>query len=414
MSFVWQKQSPVPAPYGYERAILNEIFMLLDYVAGCPTETLGSLVVVASQGKADLSKPNAAMPVSVVLSDLAMIKGRLDSKLGAAIGDEEASFLFLVRDALNTLIRPASGLTVAYTAMVVGSRRGAAVKSRAVLAGQAYAGLRRTANRHRLGHRLLLVFALLLTVVAVWDSAKVALGKSLLHSLLDLRAKQADIFREVVKLKEAFAQLNAPVLPLIHPAANGGAADGAVRLTLRLCDRPRLLFSEFAGAPLPSQPLREAAAKNAVFESAAQQDIRDRDKLLADSFYLAHEAIDAYATDWPAVAGGGFNVLATIVRVVGGVGQQVCALVGASCASHSDPIAALVKSGKAWRRQARRQRVADRSRFGRARQLRPAGRLRCAWRRRFRYSWNFTASCVTASLLLKTIPCLGYGWCSAA
>lgn len=352
MSFIGTKQPPVPAPYGYERAILDELSMLLDYVAGCPTKTLHDLTVTVDQGRIDLGKPAATMPASLVLSELATVKGRLDNEPGAAITSSELSFLFLARDALNTLIKPASGLTVAYTAMVVGNRRGEAVKSRAVLAEQAYAGLRRTAAWHRLGHRLLLVCALLLTVVAVWDSARVALGKSLLHNLLDLRARQAEIVREVVRLEEAFAQPNAPVLPLIYYAGKDGMADGAVRLTVRLCDRPRLLFSASAEAPLLSQPLRDAAADNAVFESAAQQDICDRDKLLADSFYLAHQAIDAYATDWPAVAGGGFNTLATVVRTMSNGGQQICAWFGVSCAGHPDPIAALVnnKEGKGDKR----------------------------------------------------------------
>ena len=346
MSFIWPGQPPARALYGYERAIVDEVSMLLDYVAGCPTQTLHNLAVTPDQGRIDLGKPTATMPVPTVLSELATIKGHLDNKPDATITSSELSFLFLVRDALNTLVKPASGLTVAYTAMVVGNRRGEAVKSRAVLAEQAYAGLRRTARWHRLGHRLLLVSALLLTATAVWDSARVALGKSLLHNLSDLRAKQADIFREAVKLEEAFAQPNAPVLPLIHHAGKSGEAGGPVRLTVRLCDRPKLLLSASAEAPLPSQPLRDAAADNAVFESAAQQDICDRDKLLANSFYLAHGAIDAYAADWPAVAGGGFNVLATVVRLASSGGQQLCAWVGMSCASHPDPIAALIRNEK--------------------------------------------------------------------
>lgn len=78
------------------------------------------------------------------------------------------------------------------------------------------------------------------------------------------------------------------MLPLIYHTGKNGMADGAVRVAVRLCDRPRLLFSASAMAPLLSQPLRDAAADNAVFESAAQQDICDRDKLLAASFYLAY------------------------------------------------------------------------------------------------------------------------------
>ena len=55
--------------------------------------------------------------------------------------------------------------------------------------------------RHRLGHYLILVLALLLTSFAVWESAKVALGKALLQNLQDLRTQQAALSVEKARLE---------------------------------------------------------------------------------------------------------------------------------------------------------------------------------------------------------------------
>ncbi len=341
MPFGSKAKSITPTPCGYERAILNEVSMLLDYVAGCPAKTLHDLKVAVDPARRDI-----VMPAPAVLSRIAMIESRLDCETDPNVRADNSSFLLLVRDALNAMVNPACGLTVAYTAMVVGNRRGEAVRSRAVLAERAYAGLGFAARMHRWGQRVLLGIALLITVVAVSDSAKVALGKSLLHNLLDLRAKQADILRETVKLEEALAQPNAPALPFFQLVSNDASAAGAMRLTIRLCDRPGLLFSALTTTGSANQFLKVAAAGNSVFESAAQQDVCDRDKQLADSFYLAHKAINAYVEDWPAVAGSGFNLLATAVRMVGSVGQGVCGLFGLSCVGHANPIAALIQDDK--------------------------------------------------------------------
>lgn len=336
MSFMQHRHHPEPVRYAYERAIFNEISMLLDYVAGCPNKTLRDLSVL------DATKSNTIVPVAEVLSRLTAIESGLIARPAPALKGDDSSFLLLVRDALNALIRPASGLTVAYTAMVVGNRRGEAVKSRAVLAEQAYAGLSWSAKTHRWGQNLLLAFALLATIAAAWDSAKVALGKSVLHNLIDLRVKQADITREMVRLEEALSQPNAPAFPLFQLAGDGADGAGRLRLTVRLCERPTIIRSFLAASP-PSQLTRMAIPVSAdVFETAAQQDVCDRNRLLGDSFYLAHKAIYAYMTDWPAVAGTGFDMVAQLARIGIGFGQGLCdALRLGSCASHPNPLIAL-------------------------------------------------------------------------
>ena len=342
MPFPWLKRQAT-APYAYEQAILNEISMLLDFVAGCPGKTLQDLKVTDT----DIAQPGAVMPVCKVLARLTTIDRALNASGHPGLGDGDPSFLLLVRDALNALIKPASGLTVAYTAMVVGNRRGQAVRSRAVLAGQAYSGLRSIAWRHKYGQRMLLTFAVLMTLVATWDSAKVALGKALLHNIQDLRVKQADISREKVRLEETFSLPNAPAINLIQLIGNSSPAPGSARLTVRLCDRPTLVMAALTGASASAPLLKAApAATITLFESAAQQDVCDRDKALGDSFFLAHQAINAYIEDWPAIAGAGFEILARAGRVVGDMAQALCSRVTQTCNGHPNPLIGLSRDDR--------------------------------------------------------------------
>ncbi len=337
MPFPWLKQRAA-ATYAYEQAILNEVLMLLDYVAGCPGKTLDD-VKVTDTAQTGAAQPGTVMPVSQVLARLTAIDRALNSPGTPILGESDPSFLLLVRNALNALIKPCSGLTVAYTAMVVGNRRGHAMRSRAVLAGQAYSALRSIAWRHKYGQRMLLTFAVLMTLVAAWDSAKVALGKALLHNLQDLRVKQVEISREKVRLEETFSLPNAPAINFIQLVGNGGPAPASARLTVRLCDRPVLVRSILAGAAASASLLKDGSDETiTLFESAAQQDVCDRDKALGDSFFLAHQAVNAYIEDWPAIAGTGFELLARAGRVVGDIAQELCSRVTQTCDSRPNPL----------------------------------------------------------------------------
>lgn len=84
MSSIKPKQPPVPAPDGYERAILDGLSILLDYVAGCPPKPCTISRLLSIRGRVDHGKPATTMPASLVLSKLATIKGRLDNEPGAA------------------------------------------------------------------------------------------------------------------------------------------------------------------------------------------------------------------------------------------------------------------------------------------------------------------------------------------
>src|SRR6202030_1906554 len=118
-----------------------------------------------------------------------------------AIKPEDTAFLQIMRDVLNRIARPASSLTIAYTALVTGSRRSKDAESREKLARKAYGGMISTAHWHRLTQRMFLVFAVLITVLAVRESSNVALGRDYMRNLANLQVQQTSIAAEKTRLE---------------------------------------------------------------------------------------------------------------------------------------------------------------------------------------------------------------------
>jgi hypothetical protein len=154
----------------YLRATLSEIRMLVDYVAASSVRTLDDLKIYDPG-----SDPPAELNAGQLLLRLDQIEARTTDQ---SYTPSDLALIQVTRDALGRLVRPSSGLSVAYTAMVVGNQRGRKSESRATLAQQAYPGLVSTAKAHRWAQRILLALAVVITISAVWESAKVALGKS--------------------------------------------------------------------------------------------------------------------------------------------------------------------------------------------------------------------------------------------
>src|ERR1700731_710345 len=159
----------------YYWALLNEIRMLVDYIAANATHTLGEIHIK------DPRSPAHEMTIGAVLSRLDEIDSEFEHPSETAaersIKPEDTAFLQIIRDSLNGIARPASSLTIAYTALVTGSRRSKDAESREKLARKAYGGMISTAHWHRLTQRMFLVFAVLITVLAVRESSNVALGR---------------------------------------------------------------------------------------------------------------------------------------------------------------------------------------------------------------------------------------------
>ena len=281
----------------YLNAIVSEIRLLLDYVTGSPAQTLK-----------DLSIPDPSVPQPTGTQDATVIRNTdvlnrlndLEQRIASPgpISNEDRSFLQVLRDALGTIVRPASGLTIAYTALVVGNQRGGASKrTRAARAEIAYANLAGPARRHRFAQRVLLGMALGLTLFAVYESARVALGRSILQSVQALNVRRAGLSQEIIRLEQA-EQQGKPAPGHVPDPLTGILPPQLVRL----CDRPRItaynLHKQGVAIPLINDGTDTEVT---LFETPSQQDICDRDSALAADFKVAHAGLRQFDTDWAAM-----------------------------------------------------------------------------------------------------------------
>src|SRR3954454_5795382 len=93
-------------PETYDAAILKEIWMILDFITGLPNKTTEKLEVI------DPESGNAKLNAAQILRRLNEVNAKIENK--SALDSDDHVLLQLVRDELNSLIKPASGLSVAY------------------------------------------------------------------------------------------------------------------------------------------------------------------------------------------------------------------------------------------------------------------------------------------------------------
>ena len=283
----------------YIRAALSEIRMLLDYVAASSVRTLDE-VKIYDPG----SNPPMELNAGRLLLRLDEIEARTTDQ---SYTPSDLALIQIVRDALGRLVRPSSGLTVAYTALVVGNRRGRGSVSRATLAQQAYPGLVSTAKAHRWAQQVLLVIAVIATVAAVWESAKVALGKSLLQNLAGLRAQQTVIAQEITRLEATLDKLPEGALTPDTMLDHGRV----VLAAFALCERSKALaYYLRVGVPKDDNgnPLR-------LSNSPLVRDVCGRDSVLAKNIAIAHDDIIQYRTYWPGMVGSVFDLIGQVASI---------------------------------------------------------------------------------------------------
>lgn len=279
-----QPQPPLPSQrIAYIWAVISEIRMLIDYVAGSSTHTLADLKIADKEGK--FQAPSA------VLEQIDKMEQILSTK-DAVIEPGMLATVQTVRDAMGQLVRPASGLTIAYTALVTGNRRGNNSDSRASMAERAYFGLVPSAKCHRWWQNTILVFTLIIMVVTVWESAKVALGKSLLQNLDFLRPQQASLYAEKTKLEVALDKADT------QNRSSSWTNVNQVPLTAySLCDRPMVLMFNLTSA------IKNGKDPLILYGSPQERDVCERDRILRTNFEIVHQDLNAYLRDWPAMVG---------------------------------------------------------------------------------------------------------------
>jgi len=160
------------------------------------------------------------------------------------------------------------------------------------------------------------VLALLVTSLAVWESAKVALGKALLQNLDLLHTQQARLNAEEVKLDLSLA-----------PAAP--TADRLARLTqdlkvplasYRLCDRPLVLLA-LATDTTPQALVQQAGnipgPRLLSFATAEERDVCGRDDVLRINLGIVHQDLTQFGQNWPGMVGSGFSITRNLFHCLG-------------------------------------------------------------------------------------------------
>lgn len=278
-------------------ALVSEIWMLVDYIAGNPKQGLSRVAV------ADASHPGTNFTPTELLREVSDTRLRVEE---GKLRPYDRPSMEIMRDALNLLTWPASGLTVAYTTMVSGPlrHRGA---SRFSLAAQAYPNLLWRARIHRWLQMTLLAVTVAFTVLAAWESAKVALGKALLHNLDALHHQQASLAAEKVKLE----------LSLAGPANTRAALDtlpegGNPPLSAyRVCDRALVLIARSRQQPLQDllQQQADPGPRLLFYATPEERDVCGRDDILRANLGIVRDDLKLYTENWPGMVGSGFALL---------------------------------------------------------------------------------------------------------
>ena len=324
----------------YVKATIAEIRLLLDHIGGQAKSPIGDLKLPrpacwqparcasgdAQNGLLPLAEnpivqpgPGAEILANDILAKFAEIATNADD--GKAINAFDIAFVILLRDKLNVVASPATGMTVAYTWMVTGTSWGP--KSlRPLLAEQAYPALVRKARWHRSFSYAFIVLAIFVTAFAVWEATKVALGKSLLASLQELRLQQVSLNTEKMKLlasSDSTKQFGSATLPgsqfSLRPCENASyrffALPPAERKSLEDWARWRHNIEQGSSGPQSNDQNFEVL----IFGSPAEQDVCDKDRLLAFNFGLLFEELKQYNESWPVLLGRFFELQQDIVNI---------------------------------------------------------------------------------------------------
>jgi hypothetical protein len=209
----------------YTRALLSEIRLIVRTIANDPLKRLSDLKL---NYRFDTDNAIREVTAPEIIGRISEIEGITDKQVGIS----NIGFLQLVRDAPVSLTTPATGLTISYTALIAGDQRSEAAESRFTLAKQAYDMLSNRAVWHRRLAWTLTAVAILITLFAAWEATKAALGKHLLQNLDLLRAQQAIIAAERLKLETSLDK------PADEAALRDSLKNGIIPWSLiPLCDR---------------------------------------------------------------------------------------------------------------------------------------------------------------------------------
>jgi hypothetical protein len=206
--------------------------------------------------------------------------------------------------------------------LVIGSRRSNDSESRETLARDAYGGLISPSFWHRWTQRGFLALALLVTLLAVRESSKVALGRAYMQNLAGLRAQQVNLAAEKAQVEGLAKSVERP-----NELLDKTNADTVALSAFKLCDRKIALdyYLRKAHVDIPRHPSNPTGQGNKgpkipqddsleasqerqddlleVNSSESEREICGRDYVLQTNFQIAHDALRNYAANWPEMMG---------------------------------------------------------------------------------------------------------------
>jgi heme exporter protein D len=269
----------------YAARTLAQVWLLMEHLSALRDRQLSELKI---------NYKGADLQGATLLDKIHQISDKF-SKPAHEVTIEDRVVLQLSRDALSG--RQASDRT---DGRLHGARpptvfsRGAS--NRSILAYDAYPDLGFQARMHKVSRLTLLLLALTLISIVVWLSTEVAIGKHLLQTVGDRRARQATIAQEEQQIETALDKSQD------KPVEVADFSTGIPTSTVRLCDRAYLyaLRARQTHAEIPKNVDGEEIQLRSPSESA----VCGQDETLSKDFQVAHRDIDAWLRDWPSLVGG--------------------------------------------------------------------------------------------------------------
>lgn len=207
---LYQDLPPIPlpgAPRGsrqkYIDALLAEIRILIRAIANDPAKRVSDIHVKWQFP----SNPSVEYDYPQIVAAIACY----DSSIAVPPQLSQIGLLQAIKDQLIALTAPATGLSIAYTSLIIGNQRHDDAETTNVLAKIAYGNLEPGAKKHRRFITALGYVAMLLALFAAWEATKASLGRSLLQVLEPLHAQQVIIAADKFKLEMTIAKDDANI-----------------------------------------------------------------------------------------------------------------------------------------------------------------------------------------------------------
>ncbi|MFL5252940.1 MAG: hypothetical protein ACJ8AI_08605 [Rhodopila sp.] len=294
-------------------SLIQEVRLLLDFVSGRVDRRLKDLKICGPALSGAPGTPEM-LAGNQLIARVEEIAANHDK--GNELAPADIACLRLLKDELVSITAPATGLTIAYTTMVVGGGRKMKDKQelpadRVDYARSAYPALRQAARWHRRGHYMILASSLVLALMTVSESAKVALGKALLQTRQELRTQQAAITAEKMQIEAQNGNPKGWDADSLSAIQNAGISGLPTGWGFDFCEYARALPRLHCKAEEKwphSDSSSESGPPLRAYPSPKAMDICERNMVLGLNFGLSLSNMRTFDDDWSRLVGFPFSM----------------------------------------------------------------------------------------------------------